>query len=67
MYNEAFNSGSSYLAPDGVEICGTHSWNTSGAATFSNASVAVLGAEAIQDLEVTFELTKEETNQDVFA
>ena len=49
LYNEAFDSGSDLLAPDGVEICGTHSWNSGG--TFTNASTAVLGAEAIQDLE----------------
>lgn len=35
MYNEAFDSGSVYLAPDAVEVCGTHSWASG--ATFDNA------------------------------
>lgn len=52
MYNEAFSSTSAYLAPDGVEICGTHSWNTDGAATFSNAGTAAMSEEALEALEV---------------
>jgi len=47
MFNEAFSSSSDYLAPDGVEICGTHSWNTSGASTWSNATTDALDMSAV--------------------
>ena len=49
MYNEAFDSTSDYLAPDSVEICGTHSWKTGG--TFSNATTDVLSSDAIDTME----------------
>lgn len=35
MFNEAFDSTSEYLAPDGVEVCGSHVWKSG--ATFDNA------------------------------
>jgi len=35
MLNEAFDSTSAYLAPDSVEVCGTHSWASGN--TFDNA------------------------------
>ena len=35
-YNEAFSS-TTYLAPDGVSLCGTHTYN--GGETFTNANV----------------------------
>jgi hypothetical protein len=44
MLNEAFDSGSAYLAPDSVEVCGTHSWNSG--ATFDNAVTASLDSDA---------------------
>lgn len=34
MLNEAFDSGSIYLAPDSVELCGSHSWKSGD--TFDN-------------------------------
>lgn len=40
--NNAFNSSADYLAPDSVELCGVHSWNTDGAATFDNGVTAAL-------------------------
>jgi hypothetical protein len=51
MYNNAFNSSALTLAPDGVELCGTHSWSTAGAATWSNKATAVLSGTAIEALE----------------
>lgn len=38
LYNEGFDSTSSLLAPDGVEIFGTHTWASGG--TFSNKGTA---------------------------
>lgn len=52
IFNDAF-TGNSYLAPDGVELCGVHSWNTPGAATWDNSSTAVLSATAV-DAAVEF-------------
>lgn len=49
MLNEAFSSSSDYLAPDGVEICGTHTWKTGG--TFDNGVTDALDQDAIDDLE----------------
>jgi len=46
FFNEAFDSGSDYLAPDGAELCGTHTWNSTGT-TFSNAITAKLDSEAV--------------------
>lgn len=40
--NYAFSSTSDYLAPDSVELCGVHSWNTDGASTFDNGVTAAL-------------------------
>lgn len=51
MLNEAFDSGSAYLAPDGVEICGTHIWQTDGATGFTNKGTLPMSAEAIEALE----------------
>jgi len=47
MINEAFNSGSSYLAPDSVEVCGAHSWNSGG--TFNNSATKALDSDAYDD------------------
>jgi len=49
MYNNAFNASATTLAPDGVELCGTHTWSSGG--TFVNEATAVLGAGAIEALE----------------
>jgi hypothetical protein len=43
--NQAFSS-TTTLAPDGVTLCGTHSWATPGAATWSNAATAALDLTA---------------------
>lgn len=40
-----------YAAPDGAALIGTHTWNTPGAATFSNAATKVLSLSAIEDME----------------
>lgn len=48
MYNEAFTSTSVYLAPDGVELCGTHTWK--GGGTFVNKTTAKMSATAIDAL-----------------
>jgi len=45
FYNEAFSSGSVYLAPDAVEICGVHAWKSGG--TFTNKATAVLDSDAV--------------------
>jgi hypothetical protein len=47
MINDAFD-GSSFLAPDGAPICGTHTWASGG--TFTNKTTAVLSAEAVDDV-----------------
>lgn len=50
MYNEAFDSTSDYLAPDGVELCGAHldaddnSW-------YDNSATAVLSSGAVDAME----------------
>jgi len=49
MLNESFSSGSAYLAPDAVEICGAHSWKSGG--TFTNKGTKALRMEAIDELE----------------
>ena len=46
--NEAFDSGSDYLAPDAVELCGTHTWNSTGT-TFSNAVTEALDETAVDN------------------
>lgn len=45
MLNEAFSSTSAYLSPDGVELCGTHTWNSGG--TFVNATTAAFSETAV--------------------
>lgn len=45
MLNEAFDSTSVYLAPDSVEVCGSHTWNSGG--TFDNGVVASLDTTAV--------------------
>lgn len=45
--NHAFDSAASYLAPDSVELCGTHSWKKSGASTWANKTTAELSEAAI--------------------
>ncbi|MHC1728075.1 MAG: hypothetical protein AB9866_19075 [Syntrophobacteraceae bacterium] len=47
--NTAFVN-TSYAAPDTVALCGTHSWKTPGASTFTNAGTKKLGTAAINDL-----------------
>lgn len=49
MLNEAFDNTSDYLAPDGVELCGTHSWASG--ATFGNAATAALDEDAMDAAE----------------
>ena len=44
MLNEAFDSTSVYLAPDSVEVCGSHSWNSGG--TFDNGVTDLLDEDA---------------------
>ena len=50
MYNEAFSSTSDYLAPDGVELCGTHTWSSGG--TWSNAGTTAMSETALEELQV---------------
>ena len=45
MLNEAFDSTSDYLAPDAVELCGTHSWASG--TTFSNAVTTALDTDSV--------------------
>jgi len=45
MYNEAFSSTSEFLAPDGVELCGAHTWKSG--ATFDNGVTAVFSESAV--------------------
>ncbi len=47
MINEAFDSGSDYLAPDGVEVCGTHNWKSGG--SFDNSTTDILDDVAIDN------------------
>ena len=44
MLNEAFDSGSDYLAPDSVEVCGSHTWASG--TTFDNSATAALDSDA---------------------
>jgi len=50
FFNYAFDT-TKYAAPDAVALCGTHSWNTDTASTWSNAGTAALSTEAIDTLE----------------
>jgi len=45
MLNEGFDSTSDYLAPDGVELCGSHTWASGG--TFDNGVTAALDEAAV--------------------
>lgn len=47
MLNESFLSTSAYLAPDAVEICGSHTWSSGG--TFDNAVTKALDSDAYDD------------------
>lgn len=49
--NEGFNSGSNYLAPDGVEIFGTHTWATTGSSSWTNATNSKLNVSALDALD----------------
>jgi len=44
MLNEAFSSTSAYLAPDAVEVCGSHTWASGN--TFDNAVTEALDSDA---------------------
>lgn len=48
--NEAFSATPKYLCPDGVKLCGTHSWKTAGAATWANADVDVFSEAAVDKI-----------------
>lgn len=45
LYNESFSSTSAYLAPDGVETIGTHTWSTG--TTFVNYDTQALDSDAV--------------------
>lgn len=45
MLNESHDSGSDYLAPDGVEITGAHTWASGG--TFDNSATEALDSDAV--------------------
>ncbi len=49
MLNEAHSSSSDYLAPDGVEVCGAHTWNSGG--TFDNSTTGLLTSSAVDTAE----------------
>lgn len=49
MFNNGHDSGALTLAPDSVELWGTHTWMTGG--TFNNSATAALDADAIDDME----------------
>jgi hypothetical protein len=51
LYNDAFNSGASTLAPDGVELCGVHQWSTGASFGFTNYSTDILDEDGIANLE----------------
>jgi len=51
MYNNAFNSSADTLAPDGAELCGTHTWKSG--STFTNKGTARISTSAIDDLMET--------------
>jgi len=50
FYNNAFVT-TNYAAPDGVALCGAHSWNTPGSTGFTNGVTAALSTTAIDSLE----------------
>ena len=49
MFNNGHNGSALTLAPDSVELWGTHTWATGG--TFNNSATAALDADAIDDME----------------
>ncbi len=49
MLNNAFDGSATTLAPDGIELCGAHSWASG--ETFDNSATAALDADAVDDLE----------------
>ena len=49
MENNGHNASALTLAPDSVELYGTHTWATGG--TFNNSATAALDADAIDDME----------------
>jgi len=49
ILNNAHNASSLVLAPDSVELCGTHTWASGD--TFDNSATAALDADAIDDME----------------
>jgi len=49
LYNDAF-AGATYLAPDGIALCGTHVYASTGT-TFSNSATKAMSQSAIEDLE----------------
>ena len=49
MLNNGHSSGALTLAPDGVELYGTHTWATGG--TFDNSATAALDSDSIDDME----------------
>lgn len=50
MYNEAFDSSSDYLAPDGVELCGAH-LDVNDDSWFDNSATATLSSDAVDAAE----------------
>lgn len=50
VLNDAL-TGTTYQAPDSVALCGTHSWNTTGADTFTNSATAKLTISAWDAVE----------------
>jgi len=49
MLNEAFSSGSDYLAPDSVEVCGSHTWASG--TTFDNGVTDALDSDFMDTAE----------------
>lgn len=47
VYNDGF-TGASYLAPDGVALFGSHSWNTSGSTAWDNSATAALSDASVE-------------------
>lgn len=62
ILNNAFNSSALTLAPDSVELCGTHTWATGN--TFTNSATAALDADAVDDMEEVAGAMKDPTDTD---
>ena len=60
--NNAFNSAALTLAPDSVELCGTHTYASG--STIVNEATAALDAEAIDDMEEFAGAMKDPTDTD---